>query len=220
MALCTIPHSGYTRSALADRPVSRIADTGSTTRSRVYMDAFNILVGGAQLSAARIGLAASATAAAEQGIADPAWRLDFAKLRSLVVGTNPVTDSRAVCVGSNKRGNAGVLWSVAQRAGWIANVLTRNSSGREKGVDVTMAVVVMEDLFQPDIDPTQFDVTLLTGDKDLVPVISALSRRGFVVDVGAWAHTASPEIMRLARRFFALDQYFDFLTFQPHTPLI
>lgn len=215
MALCTSSHIGNTRSALADRPVSKISSTRSTTRSRVYMDAFNILAGGAQLSAAHIGLAASPTAAAEQGIADHAWRLDFAKLRSLVVGTDPVTDSHAVCVGSNKRGNAGVLWTVAQRAGWTANVLTRNSSGREKGVDVTMAVVVMEDLFQPDIDPTQFDVTLLTGDQDLVPVISALLRRGFVVDVGAWAHTASPEVMRLARRFFALDHYFHFLTFQP-----
>ena len=215
MALCTIPHSGNTRSALADRSVSTVAGISSKSRSRAYMDLSNILAGGAQYSAWRIGLASSPAVAAELNISDLAWRFDFANARSLVVGEAPTSDVRAHCIGSNKRGNAGVLFDAAQRARWLPNALTRTNSGREKGVDVTMAVAVMEDLFLTDADPDQFDVTLLTGDQDLVPVISALHRRGFAVDVGAWAHTASPEIMRLARRFFALDDYFDFLTFQP-----
>lgn len=215
MALCTGLSSSSTRFPLGDRSVSTISTARSTACSCVYLDAMNIMVGGAQVSAARNRQAPSPAAAAARGICDPAWRLDFAQLLSLMLGSDPNADHRAVCFGSNKRGNDGAFWNSPPRAGWVPIVLTRNCSGREKGVDVMMAVTVMEDLLQPDIDPSQFDVTLLTGDQDLVPVIAALSKRGFGVDVGAWAHTASPEIVRSARRFFALDPHFDLLTFQP-----
>ncbi len=178
-----------------------------------YLDLSNISIGAAHVSAARLGLATSPSSAAERGICDPALRLNFAALRQFTVGTAALS-ARTVCVGSIKVDGDCRISSATHRAGWLTDMHLRAKSGREKLVDTGLSVLMLEDLFLTDVDAAEVEVTLLSGDRDLLPAVKALKRRGFSVDVMAWQHTISDELKQAARRFISLDENFQFLTFR------
>lgn len=181
-----------------------------------YLDASNIFLGGAAVSAYRRGLAASPKIAAESHNFDLQFRFDFTWLRQFAVGEDPDGTARAVCVGSNKAGCDGVVYRAAERAGWTAITPERSLSGREKEVDTTLAVLLLEDVLCHPAQSGEVDITLFSGDRDLLPAVRALQRRGRDVDIVAWEHATSTELRQAARRFIALDTYFDLLCF--HAP--
>lgn len=178
-----------------------------------YLDTSNIFLGGAAVSAFRRGMVPSLGFAAEHRKFDLDFRINFTWLRQFVVGDDPEGSARTVCVGSNKVGNDGTVFRAAERARWAAITPSRSASGREKEVDTTLAVLLMEDVLCQSAPPASVDVTLCSGDRDLLPAVSALKRRGYGVDVVGWEHTTSPQLRQEARRFIALDPYFDHLCF-------
>lgn len=178
-----------------------------------YLDASNIFLGGAAVSACRRGMAPNPKIAAESHTFDPQFRCNFTWLRHFAVGDDAEGTARAVCVGSNKFGSDGVVYRAAERAGWTAITPQRAVSGREKEVDTTLAVLLLEDVLCHPAQAGDLDITLFSGDRDLLPAVRALQRRGRAVDVVGWEHATSTELRQAARRFVALDPYFDFLSF-------
>lgn len=185
----------------------------SIPRLRVYMDVMNTWMGAAQCSAAHIGLARTPQEASDLGIIDPALRLKFKGLREFGVGSD-TRNSRAVFVGSVKTETDRRIQDPAERAGWIARMPVRSISGREKEVDTGISVWMLEDQMLSGANPAEVEVTLICGDRDQVPAVQSLMRIGVRVDVAAWSHTASQDLIRAARRFIPLDDYFDTLTFR------
>lgn len=183
---------------------------------RAYMDVMNTWIGAAQVSAARLGLARTPQEAADRGVIDPTLRLKFKQLRQFALGSD-VGKSRAVFVGSVKTENDRRIQDSAERAFWIAHMPVRSASGREKEVDTGLAVRMLEDQMLSCAHPAKVEVTLICGDRDQVPAVQSLTRLGVRVDVVAWNHTASQDLIRSARRFIPLDDYFDALTFREGT---
>ncbi len=182
----------------------------------VYLDAYNFLVGGSQVSAAKCGIAPSAAHAATNGICNFSWRGNFSALLKWAVGTENIKNARAVCVGSNAAGTINTMWDAAAYAGWEAVTPTRNAAGKEKENDVVLSVLLLEDLLLETGDRSSIDVTIISGDRDLVPAVQALARHGIRVDVASWTHTASAALKSAARRFIPLDDYFNLLSCKPH----
>lgn len=202
----------------AARPTAFPPQAGSSASHSIpslrgYMDVMNTWIGAAQCSAARLGLARSPQEACDLGVIDPALRINFRRLREFAVGGD-ASNSRAVFVGSVKTETDRRIQDPAERAGWIARMPVRSPSGREKEVDTSIAVWMMEDQMLSGASPAAVEVTLICGDRDLLPAVQALTRIGVRVDVAAWRHTASQDLVRAAHRFIPLDDYFDTLTFR------
>ena len=189
------------------------ADVSVSPVCFAYLDASNIFLGGAAVSAYRRGMSPSPMIASESHVFDPQFRCNFTWLRQFAVGMDLAGTARAVCVGSNKAGSDGAVYRAAERAGWTAITPQRAVSGREKEVDTTLVVLLLEDALCHPAQSGDLDITLFSGDRDLLPAVKALQRRGRAVDIVAWEHTMSPELRQAARRFIALDRYFDFLCF-------
>lgn len=181
-----------------------------------YLDLSNIWLPGAQISAVRRGSAPSAQAAAALGIIDPMLRLNLRALHRFAIGS-AAGRCRTVCVGSTKDADDVRIAKAARDAGWDTRMLVRAKDGREKAVDTTLSVVMLEDLLTSAVKPSDADITVLSGDRDLLPAVNALRRRGFAVDIVAWRHATSSELIQAARKFIALDQFFDHLTFRQRT---
>lgn len=190
-------------------------DVDRTARHAVYLDAYNFLIGGSQVSAARCGIATSAAHAAASGVSNFLWRGDFSALLGWAVGAENIDSARAVCVGSNPIGTSNTLWAAAKYAGWKTVTPTRNAAGKEKETDVALSVLMLEDLLLAKGDRSSIDVTIISGDRDLVPVVRALARHGINVDIACWTHTASAALKSVARRFIPLDDYFNLLSHEP-----
>jgi hypothetical protein len=180
-----------------------------------YLDASNIHIGGAQLSAARLGLAASANDAAQRGLIDHQYRISFPRLRELCIGPDFDSAARTVAVGSNLANSDGRVWQAVEHAGWLPLVLERAPSRREKGVDVTLAITMVHDLLVSGATPANADVTLVAGDRDYLRAVEMLKGHGFHVDVLAWEHSLSRELALAARKVVLLDQHFAMLRYHP-----
>lgn len=180
---------------------------------RAYMDVMNTWMGAVQNSAARLGHARTPQEASDLGIIDPDLRLRFKRLREFAVG-HDTSNSRAVFFGSVKTEADRRIQDPAERAGWIAHMPVRSFNGREKEVDTGIAVAMLEDQMLSGTNPAEVEVTLICGDRDLLPAVRSLTRIGVRVDVAAWHHTASQDLIRAAHRFIPLDDYFDTLTYR------
>jgi hypothetical protein len=202
-APCTPPFAGTRQQQRAHDEVVSYA----------YLDLSNLYVGAAQVSAARLGWAASPADAAERGIADAQLRIKFGATREFLVGTSSA-NARCIAFGSVKEEGDTRIANSLRRNGIEPRMLRRSLSGREKGVDTSLVVTMLEDLLLGEPHGGILDVTMVSGDRDLCEVLEPLRRRGIAVDVAAWRHTASTELMRLARRFVPLDDHFDLLTYR------
>lgn len=180
-------------------------------RHYLYLDASNIWIGGAQVSAHRAGMAATPADAAKNRIVDPQFRLNFCALRDFGTGHLGAAGARAVCVGSKKTLDITNVERAAMLSGWDTDFRVRNAFGREKGVDTGLVVAALKDLMLAPVDGASRDVTLFSGDADYVPVIEALNGCGIAVDVVSWDHATAGTIRRAARRWIALDEYFDLI---------
>jgi hypothetical protein len=155
--------------------------------------------------------------AALNGICNFSWRGDFSALLAWAVGTENVQTARAVCVGSTSAGaTSNILWNAAAFAGWETVTPTRNAAGKEKETDVALSVFLLEDLLLAKGDKSSIDVTIISGDRDLLPAVQALARHGIHVDIASWTHAASAALKSAARRFIPLDDYFNLLSHKPN----
>ena len=197
------------------RSVARNTTDHETTAGPVchaYLDTENIFLGGASYSAWRRGMAPCPRVAAGKRIFDPDFRLNFTWLRQFAVGEDPDGTARTICVGSTKAGSDSSVFRAYEHSRWQTRVPLRAMSGGEKENETTIAVEMFDDLLCNPARRGALDVTLFSGDRDLRPVVERLGQRGIAVDVVAWEHTVSSALRRLARRFIALDPYFDFLS--------
>lgn len=188
-----------------------------TPSSLAFLDLSNIFIAGAQLSAVRVGLAPSIEVAMAQKIADPAFRINFRALHTYVIGTD--TNSCGFLSGSNAMGqDLSSTWTAARRAGWDATAtFTRTQGGREKRVDTTISLMMVEHTVLKGLCPQSTELTLLGGDQDYLPAVEMLNRYGFTVDVVGWNHSTSADLRHAARHFIALDPYFNQLFFRQPT---
>ena len=177
-----------------------------------YLDFSNIGISGAQVSAARRGLAPSAKAAAEARIADPTFRLNFRTTLEFCVGKH-FDGSRAVCVGSSRVGSDLAIWQMARNADWLTETPRRAFSGREKSVDTLLTAKIIEDILLSGADPDELEITILSGDRDLLPAVQCLQRLGHRVCVASWEHSAADELRQTADQFIALDDYFSLIRY-------
>jgi hypothetical protein len=196
-------------------PASRqLASPANRRAVFVFCDVSNLLAGGAQVLAARHGHAPTPQCAADAGVADYSFRIDISGLHKFLVGPDPSVTARAICFGSRKAESSNHhAWEAWRRAGWDPRVFVRSSSGREKEVDTALALEMFEELAFSGYSPADVEVTLVAGDRDYAPVLEKLALRGFAVDVVCWEHVTAPRLRALARRFIALDEYFDLLRY-------
>jgi hypothetical protein len=179
-----------------------------------FCDVSNILAGGAQVAAARSGHAPTPQSAAAAGIADFSFRVDTTWLYQFVLGTDASVNARAFCFGSRKVDSVDqYAWEAWRRSGWEPSVFLRSCSGREKQVDTALALGMFEEVVLSGYSPADVEVTLVAGDGDYVPVLEKLAHRGFAIDVVCWEHVTAPSLRKLARRFIALDEYFELVRY-------
>lgn len=81
----------------------------------------------------------------------------------------------------------------------------RNAANKEKKVDTSIAADMISDSYDL-MNPANDEVTLVSGDRDLVPAVEKLRSRGFKVDVVFWDH-ASTELKNSASSFVSLNPH-------------
>ena len=89
----------------------------------------------------------------------------------------------------------------------------RNVENKEKKIDVHIATDIVADSYEL-LDVDTDEITLVAGDKDYVPAVERLLKRGITFEVVFWAHAAS-ELRIACSRFVSLDQYLEHLRLSP-----
>lgn len=168
----------------------------------LYVDNSNVWIEGMHVSAVDRGIAPSIWEAQEQRICDQTWRLDFGKLFAFAGGERDDV-GRAVLYGSRPPANDS-LWDMARAHGFEVVVYDRNAANKEKKIDTSIAADMIEDSYER-MRAGEDEVTLVCGDRDLVPAVEKLVRRGFRVDVVFWDHAAA-ELKAACSNFVSLNQ--------------
>lgn len=128
----------------------------------------------------------------------PEFRIDYGQLISVCAEGRDVR--QANLYGSVPPQNDS-LWRAIRGQGWKVKTLERNYAGKEKGLDVEIALD-MSDLSR-DIAPAE-TMLLLAGDGDYQTLIPRLQQRGWVIEVAFYENIAL-SIRTLADRFIALE---------------
>lgn len=175
----------------------------------LYVDNSNVWIEGMHVAAVKNGHAPSIWDAMDNKICDYSWKLDFGKLYQFAGGERSQV-GRAVLYGSRPPTNDS-LWEIARKNGFEVVVYDRNASNKEKKIDTSIAADMVADSYER-MDPAKDEVTLVSGDRDLVPAVEKLRRRGLKVDVVFWDHAAK-ELKTAASSFVSLDPHFRLLSF-------
>jgi uncharacterized LabA/DUF88 family protein len=85
----------------------------------------------------------------------------------------------------------------------------RNASNREKKIDTDIVATMMEDSYEL-VDKGEDDMVIVAGDKDYVPMVEKLRRRGIKVVLCFWGHAAQ-ELVTVCDEFYNLDNYLEHL---------
>jgi NYN domain-containing protein len=173
----------------------------------LYVDNSNVWIEGMHVSAVKIGMAPNIWDAQDNRISDPHYRLDFGKLFAFAGGSQADV-GRAVLYGSRPPANDS-LWETARKRGFEVVVFDRNASNREKKIDTSIATDMVADSFTA-MNPATDEVTLVCGDRDLVPAVENLTKRSFKVHVVFWDHAAT-EMRNAATSFVSLNGFLDHL---------
>ena len=140
-------------------------------------------------------------------ILDYGWKLDFGRLFEFAGGKK--TDvGRAVLYGSRPPKNDS-LWEIAKRKGFEVVVHDRNAQNKEKKIDVHIATDIVADSYEL-LDPAKDEITLVAGDKDYVPTIERMIKRGINFELAFWDHAAQ-ELKDACSNFVSLNQYLEHL---------
>lgn len=174
----------------------------------LYVDNSNVWIEGMHVSAVVNGLAPNIFAAQEFRICDRDYSVDFGKLFKFA-GGDRADVGRAVLYGSGRPENDS-LWNIAKKNGFevIVHDWSRYT-GREKKIDTNIVYDITEDshaLMKPEKD----EITLVAGDKDYVPAVLGLRKRGLKFYVCFWDHAAR-ELKEAATQFVSLNQHLQLL---------
>lgn len=174
----------------------------------VYVDNSNVWIEGMRISAVKKGLAASLDDAIKRRITDQTWTYDFGKLYELICpkGQNI---GRSSLFGSRPPENDSI-WNLARAEGFQVFLYDRNASNKEKQVDVGIATQIMEDSYEH-MKPGD-RLLLVSGDRDYLPTIESLAKRGFPTRVAFWQHATGSELRRPPIDFVPLDPAFEYIT--------
>lgn len=173
----------------------------------LYVDNSNVWIEGMRVAAVKNGIAPDIITAMDGNILDYTWKLDFGKLFSFA-GGQKADVKRAVLYGSRPPQNDS-LWECAKRKGFEVVVHDRNAQNKEKKIDVNVATDIVSDSYEL-MDINTDEITLVAGDKDYVPTVERLRKRGIKFEVVFWNHAAS-ELRNACSRFVSLDGYLDHL---------
>lgn len=174
----------------------------------VYVDNSNLWIEGMRISAVKKGLAASLKSAMDLHITDHGWSYDFGKLYKAVCPEGQ-TIGRSSLFGSRPPENDS-LWELARREGFEVFTFDRNFSNKEKEVDVAIATQIVEDSFL--YMKADDRVVLVSGDRDYLPPIESLERRGIPTTIAFWSHATATDLKKSSADFFPLDTLFNYLT--------
>jgi len=172
----------------------------------VYVDNSNIFIEGKRVSAVKKGLTQTLS-----NVLDNDYAVDFGKLHSYVAGTMPNHIKKAILFGSRPPKNDS-LWNIARNAGFDVIVFDRNVANREKKVDTAIVTQMMRDAYT-EINKDEDTITLVSGDADYVPTVSALVDDGYTVNVIFWDHAAE-ELKNTCSDFHSLDAQFNAISYK------
>lgn len=176
----------------------------------VYVDNSNVWIEGQRLSAVRKGLAVSPVDAMERKIVDHTWAYDFGRLYELCC-PDTAQIGRSILLGSRPPANDS-LWGMARRDGFEVEVFDRSFSNKEKEVDVRLATVMVEDSYEYMKTDRGDKAVLVAGDRDYVPTVESLAKRGFPTIVVFWEHATAKNLRTAAADYHGLDPHFDAIT--------
>jgi hypothetical protein len=172
-----------------------------------YVDNSNVFIEGQRIAAVKNGLAKNVVDAMNRRIVDTSWNIDYGKLHEFVCGNRSQVGG-AKLWGSPPPGDT--FWKMVESKGFKVRTFERSVfTGTEKKVDVAIAHQMTKDAYTL-IDKANSEITLVSGDKDFVPVVEDLVQDGFTVIVAFWAH-AAVELKGVASRFFDLNPWHDHL---------
>lgn len=175
----------------------------------VYVDNSNVWIEGRRASAIQKGLAHSAHEAKTKDILDPGWSYDFGRLYELACPEGSKV-GRSILFGSKPPANDS-LWELARDKGFEVEVFERSAGGREKEVDTGIVTTMLDDSRDFMQAERGDKAVLLAGDRDYVPALKSLKRRGFGTRVVFWEHATARDLAREADEFIALDPHLEFL---------
>jgi hypothetical protein len=174
----------------------------------VYVDNSNLWIEGMRISAVNKGLATSLKDAMDRKIADQTWTYDFGRLYKAICPAGEKI-GRSSLFGSRPPKNDS-LWDLARDEGFEVFTFDRNFANKEKQVDVAISTQIMEDSFLY-VKPGD-RLVLVSGDRDYLPTIESLGKRGFPTTVAFWKHATGHELQQPPVNFFALDTLFSYLS--------
>jgi uncharacterized LabA/DUF88 family protein len=176
----------------------------------IYVDNSNIFIEGRRIAAIRQGMARDLAEANRRDILDMSFRLDFGELYDFISEHNPKKVARAVLFGSSPP-ESDAVWQIAERVGFEAIVVSRNSENKEKKVDTGIVAAMVRDAYTR-AHKANDTITLVAGDSDYVPAVELLTDDGFRVEVVFWS-SASGELKSVCSRFIELDRYLEQLEY-------
>jgi uncharacterized LabA/DUF88 family protein len=176
----------------------------------IYVDNSNIFIEGRRIAAIRQGKARNFAEANRYDIQDHSFRLDFGELYDFISENNPNKVARAVLFGSSPP-ESDAVWAIAERVGFEAVVVSRNSQNKEKKIDTGIVAAMVRDAYTK-ADRQKDTITLVAGDSDYVPAVEILTTDGFRVEVVFWS-SASVELKEACSRFIELDRYLEKLEY-------
>ena len=177
----------------------------------LYVDNSNLWIEGMRVAAVQRGQVESIATAVNQRACDYSWKIDFGKLLEFAGGDKKQV-KRALLFGSRPPQNDS-LWVAAHRKGFEVVVHDRNRAGKEKKIDTDLVASMLVDSYEM-VVIGQDEMTLVAGDKDYVPAVEKLTKRGIPVHVVFWGHAAR-ELKEAATKFINLDPYLEYLANQP-----
>lgn len=173
----------------------------------LYVDNSNIWIEGMAVSAVEKGQAPDIWTAHDQKIFDQSWKIDFGHLYEFAGGKASEV-GRAVLYGSRPPANDS-LWEMAKKKGFEVVVHDRNAQNKEKKIDTNITADMIADSYEL-MTKDKDEVTLVAGDKDYVPAVEKLTKRGIKVYVLFWDHAAK-ELKAVASSFVSLNSHLAFL---------
>jgi uncharacterized LabA/DUF88 family protein len=175
----------------------------------IYVDNSNVFIQGKRIAAIRHRQSRNLQSNREN-IQDFPFRLDFGELYDFISENNPNKVSRALLFGSRPP-ESDAVWAIAERAGFEAIVVNRNSENKEKKVDTGIVAAMVRDAYTR-VDKAKDTITLVAGDSDYVPAVELLTGDGFRVEVVFWS-SVSHELKSVCSRFIELDRYLERLEY-------
>ena len=167
-----------------------------------YVDNSNVFIEGQRIAAVQKGLAKDIVDAMNRKIVDTSWNIDYGKLHAFVCGDKSEIGG-AKLWGSPPPGDS--FWKMVESKGFQVKTFDKSVSGSEKKVDVAIAHQMTKDAYTI-VDKADSEITLVSGDKDFVPVVEDLVSEGFRVVVAFWDHAAR-ELRDASSSFVSLNPW-------------